>query len=318
MKARRWLQVIYVSATLASVGLATTTAHGQSNAAAAEALFDEGRKAMDQKDYATACGRFRESNRLDPAPGTVLNLARCEEARGKVATAWELYKRALDQLPPSDDRANIAKKRVEALASRLPKLTLRMKAGSPDGAVVRIPDADLELKAGSLGTPLPIDPGKHEIVVRAPGFQQRSFSVELSESEQRELEVSPGSPSESGADAPGTDQGSSRRTWGYVAGGIGVAGLGLGTIAGILALGKKSDVDADCPADKLCNSSKGPDAADSGRTLARLSTVGWIVGAVGVGAGAYLILSSDSGGSKTALQASPTVGGAQLGLFRTW
>ncbi|MFO0567610.1 MAG: hypothetical protein U0263_18270 [Polyangiaceae bacterium] len=54
------------------------------DATAAEALFNAGRDAVKAGDYPTACAKFRESNRLDPAPGTVLNLADCEEHLGHV------------------------------------------------------------------------------------------------------------------------------------------------------------------------------------------------------------------------------------------
>src|SRR5262245_31877335 len=70
----------------------------QLSVSAAEALFEEGRSALAAGDLDLACARFRESNRLDPAVGTVLNLADCEEKRGKLATAWTLFRRASTEL----------------------------------------------------------------------------------------------------------------------------------------------------------------------------------------------------------------------------
>ncbi|NOU28880.1 MAG: hypothetical protein HOO96_13330, partial [Polyangiaceae bacterium] len=49
----------------------------------AETLFREGRKALEAGDYAVACAKFAESQRIEPAPGTLLNLAGCEERSGK-------------------------------------------------------------------------------------------------------------------------------------------------------------------------------------------------------------------------------------------
>ena len=70
----------------------------------AEALFRQGRDAMQRQDYETACARFAESNRLDVAAGTLMNLATCEEKLGRVATAWQHWREAIDLLPAGDDR----------------------------------------------------------------------------------------------------------------------------------------------------------------------------------------------------------------------
>src|SRR5258706_15138092 len=68
--------------------------------ATADALFRQGRQAMEAKNYADACQKFAESQKLDPAAGTAMNLATCEEKLGKLASAWQHWKEALDALPP--------------------------------------------------------------------------------------------------------------------------------------------------------------------------------------------------------------------------
>ncbi len=291
--------------------------------AAADALFKQGRAAMDAGDFKAACVKFYESNRLDPAIGTVFNIADCEEQQGHVATAWTRFQEVAQELPPSDERRPIALKRVAALDKRLPKLSVHL-ADAPPGAVVH--RDEVELGRASLDTLLPVDPGDHVVRVTVPGHRDGEFRVTLGEGEHRTLQVSAGvavastAPGSAPGQAPGSDHGvgggSGKRTAGYVVGGIGIAGVAVGAVTGLMVLGKKSVVDNNCDADKRCNQT-GVDAASSGKTLGVVSTTGFIVGAVGIGIGTWLVLSSDDQGeANSALVASPTLGGANLTWLR--
>src|SRR5271163_2218463 len=107
-----------------------------SDPAAADALFQKGREAAEKGDWASACPKFSESQRLDPAPGTLLNLADCEEHLGQVASAHEHYKTALETMSSSDDRIPFAKQHIAALERKVPHLTLNATADLPSGAKV--------------------------------------------------------------------------------------------------------------------------------------------------------------------------------------
>lgn len=261
-----------------------------SDPAAGEALFREGRAAAEKGNYELACQKFHESHRLDPAPGTVLNIADCEEKLGHIATAWTLYQEVTQKLPSRDERHAIAQARVTALEPRVPKLAIRLAAGAPSDSVVR--RDGVELKSASLDTPLPVDPGKHEIVVEAPGRAKSSVVIQIGEGETKRVSVSPGAVTPQ-SDKPGGKTGTSSgsKTTGYVLGGIGIVGIGVGTVTGLMVLSKKSTVDDNCNAQKVCNQA-GKDAADSGKTLGTISGASFILGAVALGAGAYLVLSS--------------------------
>src|SRR5260221_14727974 len=102
-----------------------------SDPAAAEQLFLAGRAAMQQGSLETACQRFAESQRLDPAAGTLINLADCLERRGLIASSWQRWKEALDDLRKDDDRRAQGGSRMARLEGRLPRPELRLAAGAP-------------------------------------------------------------------------------------------------------------------------------------------------------------------------------------------
>src|SRR5439155_15265716 len=83
-------------------------------AAVAQALFEQARQDMKHGDYRAACPKLVESERIDPANGTLFNLMLCEEQLGKIASAWLHAKELLDRLPLRDDRRPIAQQRLAA------------------------------------------------------------------------------------------------------------------------------------------------------------------------------------------------------------
>ena len=295
--------------------------------AAADALFDSARTAMAKGDFQRACEQFRASDKLDPAPGTELNLADCEEKRGRLASAWELFRTVEEKLSANDERLPVAHGRAQALQARVPRLTLTLAPGAPPGSTVR--DGNVELGAAAFGLSLPMDPGAHELVVSAQGFAPRTFPLQLGEGDNRTLVVAPGAPTAepgplaAAAPVPSAPREvsnghSSTRTVGFVLAGVGVAGLGVGAVAGALMLGKKSTVNDGCQPDKSC-SNAGLAAAHSARTLEIVSNVGWVVGAAALGAGAYFLLTSGpSSKPSTALALAPNPSGGQLSLSRSW
>jgi hypothetical protein len=138
------------------------------SAAAAEALFRDGHRLLAEGRVAEACGKFAESQRLDPEIGTLLNLALCHERERRVATAWvELTQvETLAARAGQAERAAFASERAARLERELPRLKLVVT----DEAAANL---RIDLDAATLGpsawsTPLPIDPGEHVIeAVRA-------------------------------------------------------------------------------------------------------------------------------------------------------
>jgi hypothetical protein len=154
----------------------------------AEASFHEGRRLLAAGQIDAACARFAESYTLVASSGTLLNLALCHETQGKIATAWTEYRAAarLAHNQGRDDRAAVADEKAASLEAKLPRLTLIASAAVPG---LEIATEEGPLGEGGAGVAVPIDPGTHQVIARAPGYLPWTASVELKEAEQKTLEV---------------------------------------------------------------------------------------------------------------------------------
>src|ERR1700733_10338457 len=111
------------------IALATTVGTSTSHAddsAAAQALFDQAKKAVAAQNLAEACPKFEESYRLDAAMGTLLNLADCYERAGQLTTAWSKFLELASKAHAAgqQERARIGRQRAAALAPRLSHLVI--------------------------------------------------------------------------------------------------------------------------------------------------------------------------------------------------
>ena len=113
----------------AAPALADTTTSG----AAAEVLFEQGRVLMNEGKTEEACAKFAASQRIDPAPGTLLRYADCSEKLGRTATAWLAFREAEARLHRDGDaqREDVARARVAALAKRLTLLRILVVDAAP-------------------------------------------------------------------------------------------------------------------------------------------------------------------------------------------
>jgi tetratricopeptide (TPR) repeat protein len=272
--------------------------------AAAEALFRAGREAMGKGDFEEACRRFMESNRLDPAVGTLFNLAACQEKRGRFADAWQLYQEVIDRLRPGDDRIPIAREHLNAIEPRMAHLTLQLSSNAPADAVVI--KNGVELGRASLGVSLPANPGSQNLVVKAPGHTDNVVELSLEEGETKSLTLDVGPvlprtdpeaagpappPAQAPLAPPAEEDAAANNTLSYVLIGVGAAALIASLVTGAMVLSKKNVVEEHCSSDKLCDA-EGLEAGDAGKTFSRISTASFAVGVVGLAAGTTLLLTS--------------------------
>ncbi|WP_437478934.1 hypothetical protein WME75_31490 [Sorangium sp. So ce1014] len=313
-------------------------------AAAAEALFRQGRDLVAQGKLVEACPKFAASQRLDPGYGTQWNLADCLERLGRTASAWAAFREAADMASRAGqaDREAKAARRAADLEKRLERLAIAVSAPA-DGLVVRRNGAVLD--AGAWSAPLPVDPGTHRIEATAPG--KKPFSVEAQTAGPGKVvtvavppleddpaaagataaaPLQPGGPSAPAPGAPlrpvaggdGDDGASTRRTLAFVAGGVGVAGVVTGSIFGLIASARWGRAQDDhCRTATLCDD-QGVALVGDARSAATLSNIGFVVGGVGLAAGVALFVTSlgDAEPAAARIMVTPAVGttGGGLGI----
>src|SRR5262245_9529459 len=92
MRGRRSLSVALTLALgLVAAGANADEPPAPSTTERADALFKEGKSLFEAGNFAEACGRFAESDALDPTVSTLGLLAGCHEQQGRLATAWKEY-----------------------------------------------------------------------------------------------------------------------------------------------------------------------------------------------------------------------------------
>ncbi|MDI1484321.1 hypothetical protein [Polyangium sp. y55x31] len=278
--------------------LAPARADAQSgdNKAIAEAAFLRGRELMDQGKPAEACPKFEESARLDPSVGALLNLALCNEQLGRTATAWARYKEAatLAHATGDTDRLKIAEEFADKLAPKLSRL--RIEADKPAAGLVIKRNGE-PLGATLLGDPIPVDPGEHTIEATAPGFLPWSTKIVVGkDADQKTVSVpalvaDPNAKPVEKVDAPPAASGAKGlRTAAFVAGGLGIAALGVGVVFGGLASSDVGKADPLCP-EKKCNA-EGFALIEGAQTKAVVSTIGFAMGGAALASGVVLFFVS--------------------------
>jgi tetratricopeptide (TPR) repeat protein len=285
-----------------------TGASTTDNRAVAEMLFFTARGLMEAGRYTEACAKLAESYRLDTAAGTLLNLAVCHESEGRVASAWGEFRQALSDARKSNraDREELAKEHIAKLEPDLPFLTIVV----PDAVKVK----DLEilrngvvLGSGGWGTELPIDPGKVEIVMRAPGYLPRTKTITIQKKQHLSTSAEKLEPAPIVETVAAGEQGwTGKRKAGAALFIAGLAGAGVGTYFGFSALSNRDKAAERCgeqDGEVRC-SAEGSDYSKQATVAAWGSNIGYGVGAVALVAGTYLFITGKS--EKTEVGASPT------------
>jgi hypothetical protein len=178
----------------------------------------------------------------------------------------------------------------------LPTLELALTARVED---VRVTIDGQPLAPDEVGKPKQVDPGPHRIGASAPGrpaFQRSVVTRDGGGNTKIEIDLGPAAPRPSeGSKLPA-----------IVAFSAGGGGILIGSITGLVSLGKVSDLKKACP-DTHCKDASLKSEADSAKTLGTISTIAFVVGGLGVATGvSLLVIKPTFGASPPADGALPT------------
>lgn len=259
----------------------------------ARALLLSGREKMTQGQERDALADFERAHAIMHVPTTALDLGRAQQSLGMLVEARTTFlegarhpESASD--PPAFSRARAeAKQLAAAIASRLATLTILTNDE------VRVTLDGVALSTSSVGIPLKVNPGRHDIIA-SRGSEQKRASVDLAEASVESIDVTftapPATTTPSPTAKPSVDERSTRaplpsepRTSPFVWIGLGTAIVagGVGATTGLFAFDAKSDVAARCDGGVRCPPSTYDDI-DRGETLGTVSTVAFAVAGAAV------------------------------------
>lgn len=297
--------------------------------AAARAAATKGAEALEQGRVEEALDLFSRAEAIIHAPPHLLYIARAHTKLGHLVKAHEAYvKITRETLGPNTPEAfreaqAIASTEAAELEPRIPTLKVDVE-GAPAESVLLEIDGQ-KVPSAMIGLARPIDPGKHQIQAKTANSASDVVAVTLAERAHQSvtLKLVAATSSEGDDHITASEPGPRKvvsRVPAYAALGVGAVGLVVGTIFVLQNHSKRGEADDLCPTGP-CPESRRADVLrldDEANTAATMAWVGYGVGAIGLGVGAFLLLTT-SGASATpppatGIRVRPSVGFRSIGL----
>lgn len=314
--------VLALGVSVPSLGLAEEVT--AENKAAARDLAVDGIALAQEGKCEEAVDLLKRAEKLYHAPTILTWIGQCQIQMGKYVEGTESLNRVVrEKLEPGAPEAYAASQRkaqtlIDQAKPKIGKLTIKVLPEGIEGLEVRVDE--VALNAALIGAPKPTDPGKHTVTVAAPGYKPTSAEVELLEGGRESLELTleadpdapaPVTPTETGATAAEEKpQGPNWVGWATLGGGAAL--MAGGGVMGILALGKKNDLN--CADDGICAPSQ-EDTLNSANTFATVSTILFGVGGAAAVTGIVLLVTDKPARGESAHKGVvPLVGLGSVGL----
>lgn len=317
---RRSRLLLGVTFTAAMIG--GSPAYAQRSATdleSARQLYNQGVQLRDMGDLKGALEKLKAAHALGNTPITGLELCKTHAALVQPVEAREVCL-GVARIPPlagETPRSQDARSEAGRIAEeQKPKMaTVRLHiTGVPPGREATVTVDGALVPAAALTEARAVNPGRHDLAAKiGKGAESRS-SFDLAPGETKDITLpvqAPPAEAEPVAVLPGQakppppQRSNGLATAGFIVGGI---GLGVGSVAGLVALSGKSDLDKACT-NNQCGTDQ-HDKLDSARLWGNVSTVMFIAGGAGLLVGLYATLAAP----KSAAQAPSS---RSLALVRT-
>lgn len=283
---------------LAILAMTKRASASPEDAARAEQLYEQALSSIEKKgDYASACPKFEASQRLDPALGTQFNLADCWEHVGLRAASYRLFAEvsAAARTAGNTKLSGRAQARVAALESKVGRIKV-IFASPARLATIKIDTTEVSAADGAAG--YVVEPGAHVVEIDAPGKTRWSKDAEVVATKTVDLAVflADAVVVAPKANDSRTERDPRFRAAGVVLAGVGLVGIGVGTVFGLAAMSKRSEAIAAChdsdPA--RCQDRDKTGLWDDAKTSGNVSTIAFVAGGALALGGAALWLFAPS------------------------
>ena len=324
---------LLVASLLAAPGLVAAPALAQPKGAPAGATSDAAttKKAVDlfkkaqglykANKFADALPAFRESYGLVPSPNSRIYIARCLAATGDPVAAYQEFEALIADVDARNDpkyqdarNASVAE-RDELAANKLALVTITVNNPSP---ATKVAIGARDIPADAWGKPVAVAPGAVEVTLTTPPGAPQTRRIDLVAGQKVPVALDASPPVVTPPPVASSSGGSRGflRPAAYVAGGVGVVGMGLFAAFGGLATSTYADLESKCQGtdgSRACPSGT-QGQIDDGKMQKDVANVGLIIGAAGLATGVTLFVLSIDRGPKKEAQVQPVAGPGYVGV----
>lgn len=277
--------------------------------------YAEALKRFEAGEHERALALFREVVDATGSPNARLYVARALRELARLPEAYdEMRKTVEDATRRAEVEAKYVPTRdaaaaeVALLERKIARITVAL-ADAPPGTVVRVNGA--VLPAARLGEPVAVPVGRVQVTAEAPGKKLVERSLELAGGASKAIALDFAEvPVPAGPEAA---RGGEVRVAGFVVGGLGVVGLGVGAALGGVAASRFDEVKAACGGQR-CTDPAFTAPIDEGRSLQTGANVSLVAGGALALAGLGMIV---FGGPRAAAKPDAAVAKSARASART-